>query len=85
MEATNIKPAEEPPVSVLDRRVAPPMDIHTKRWAGMRRRGLWLIGILLVLAAGVVGYHWAFGKAKVLYATIVVERGNVESTVLAAV
>ena len=30
------------------------------------------------------GYHWAFGKAKVVYATAAVERGDVESTVVAA-
>jgi len=34
--------------------------------------------------AAVLAYHWAFGKAKVLYATATVERGDVESTVVAA-
>jgi macrolide-specific efflux system membrane fusion protein len=49
-----------------------------------RRRGAWLIGAVLVAAAGAYGYHWAFGKAKVVYATAAVERGDVESTVVAA-
>ena len=31
-----------------------------------------------------VGYHWAFGKAKVHYTTAAVTRGDVESTVVAA-
>jgi macrolide-specific efflux system membrane fusion protein len=31
-----------------------------------------------------LGYHWVFGKAKVLYSTAAVERGDIESTVVAA-
>ncbi len=50
----------------------------------LQRRSLWLIGALLVASAGAFGYHWAFGKAKVLYATAAVERGDIESTVVAA-
>jgi macrolide-specific efflux system membrane fusion protein len=50
----------------------------------LRRRSLWLIGALLVAGSGAFGYHWAFGKAKVSYATAAVERGDVESTVVAA-
>jgi macrolide-specific efflux system membrane fusion protein len=36
------------------------------------------------VGAGALGYHWIFGKAKVLYATAPVVRGDVESTVVAA-
>ena len=50
----------------------------------MKRRSLWLMGALLVAGVGALGYYWAFGKAKVLYATAPVERGDVESTVVAA-
>jgi len=50
----------------------------------LRRRSLWLIGAILVAAAGAFAYHLAFGKAKVVYATAAVERGDVESTVVAA-
>ena len=50
----------------------------------LKRRGLWLLGALLVIGAGAFGYHWAFGKAKVHYATATVERGDIESTVVAA-
>jgi macrolide-specific efflux system membrane fusion protein len=45
---------------------------------------VWLIGALLVAGAGAFGYHWVFGKAKVLYATAAVVRGDIESTVVAA-
>ena len=55
-----------------------------KRRGHLQRRGLWLIGALLVIGAGAFGYHWAFGKAKVSYATAAVTRGDIESTVVAA-
>jgi macrolide-specific efflux system membrane fusion protein len=42
------------------------------------------MGALLVASVGAFGYHWAFGKAKVSYATATVARGDVESTVVAA-
>jgi macrolide-specific efflux system membrane fusion protein len=50
----------------------------------VQRRSLWLVGALLVVGAGAFGYHWAFGKAKVRYATAAVTRGDIESTVVAA-
>jgi macrolide-specific efflux system membrane fusion protein len=62
----------------------PDEDNHLKIQALPGRRGLWLIGVLLVAGAGALGYHWMFGKAKVVYATAAVERGAIESTVVAA-
>jgi macrolide-specific efflux system membrane fusion protein len=50
----------------------------------LRRRGVWLVGPLLVAGAGLYAYHWAFGTAKVVYATATVARGDVASTVVAA-
>jgi macrolide-specific efflux system membrane fusion protein len=50
----------------------------------LRRRGVWIAAALLVAGAGVFAYHWAFGTAKVVYATATVTRGDVESTVVAA-
>jgi macrolide-specific efflux system membrane fusion protein len=50
----------------------------------LRRRGPWLGGALLLLVAGGLTWHWVFGKAKIHYATAPVERGDVESTVVAA-
>jgi macrolide-specific efflux system membrane fusion protein len=52
--------------------------------AFLRRRGLWMIGALVLIGAGAFGYHWAFGRPKAQYATATVERGDVESTVVAA-
>jgi membrane fusion protein, macrolide-specific efflux system len=62
----------------------PPLSSHVKPRALLKRRSLWLIGALIIACAGWFGYHWAFGKATVLYATAAVERGDVESTVVAA-
>ena len=49
-----------------------------------QRRSLWLFGALLLAVAGALGYYWLFGKAKVLYATATVVRGDIENTVVAA-
>ncbi|MCX6538470.1 MAG: macrolide transporter subunit MacA [Acidobacteria bacterium] len=50
----------------------------------LRRRSLWLIGALLVVAVSAGWYYFAYGTAKIVYATAAVERGDVESTVVAA-
>ena len=50
----------------------------------LQRRSLWAIGALLAVVAGAFGYHWAFGRATVTYATAEVVRGDVEATVVAA-
>ena len=50
----------------------------------IHRRSVWLIGMIIIVIAGIVGYNKLFGKPKVVYATAVVERGDVENTVLAA-
>ena len=50
-----------------------------------KSRPVWLIASLLVcLAVAAMSWHWAFGKAKVQYITATVERGDIESTVVAA-
>jgi membrane fusion protein, macrolide-specific efflux system len=49
-----------------------------------KRRGLWLAGILLLAGGGIFAYHLVFGKVAVHYATASVERGDVETTVVAA-
>jgi membrane fusion protein, macrolide-specific efflux system len=73
-----------PESSANDEAATPPMDHHWNFPALLRRRSLWLIGALLVVSAGAFGYYWAFGKAEVSYITAPVERGDVESTVVAA-
>ena len=52
------------------------MERHSKFRALLQRRGLWLIGALLVIGAGALVYHWVFGKANFIYATATVERGD---------
>ncbi len=84
MESTNIDPPAKQTSIAANSPSTPLAKTPKNRWVLVRRRGLWLIVLLLLLVAGVVGYQWIFGKAKVVYATAVVERGNVESTVVAA-
>src|SRR5579885_1989968 len=57
---------------------------YTQLLALLRRRGLWVIAAVMVIATGALIYHWTFGTAKVTYATAAVQRGDVESTVVAA-
>src|SRR5579859_5145079 len=70
--ATNIGPAP------------PPKDRHSRFRAFLRPRSRWLIGAVVVIGAGALLYYWTFGKAKIVYTTASVERGDVESTVVAA-
>ncbi|SPE61580.1 macrolide transporter subunit, membrane fusion protein (MFP) component [Verrucomicrobia bacterium] len=83
-ETANISPPAKPaPTPIVDP-ATPAKARPLKLRAPLKRRSLWLIGALLLAAAGAFGYHWAFGKAKVHYTTAAVERGDVESTVVAA-
>ena len=84
MEMSNINPATKS-VLVTDDQSAVLPEVHQLRFRTLlSRRSLWLIAGLIVISIGVLWYFWPFGKANVLYATATVERGNVESTVLAA-
>jgi macrolide-specific efflux system membrane fusion protein len=76
MATIGMTPAEKP--------AAPPPNRLSKGRGMLGRRGWWLIGAVVLAAAGFVGYRWMFGKAKVVYATATVERGDIESTVVAA-
>jgi membrane fusion protein, macrolide-specific efflux system len=84
METTNIEPDTKPAATTLDQPATPPVDRHRKLRALLHRRSLWLIGAVIVAGAGVLWYFWPFGEAKAVYTTAIVERGDVESTVLAA-
>jgi membrane fusion protein, macrolide-specific efflux system len=84
METKTISPTPEPLAAVDDEPAAPARGRHFKFLAPLRWRGLWVIGLLAVAGAGAFGYHLAFGKAKIVYSTAAVERGDVESTVVAA-
>ena len=84
METTNISPVAKSAATANGQPATPPTDGHLKFRAFLGRRRLWLIGALLCAGTGALVYHWAFGKAKVLYSTAAVERGDIESTVVAA-
>jgi membrane fusion protein, macrolide-specific efflux system len=84
METINICTAAKSAATANDELATLTSDRHLKHRGRLKRRGLWLVGSLLVIGAGAFGYHWAFGKAKVSYATAAVERGDIESTVVAA-
>src|SRR5579862_1133180 len=80
MESKNTSAVTKPELIATDHRAA-----ATNRSSISRsRRSVWLVGALVVAGVGALAYYRAFGKAKVQYATAVVERGDVESTVVAA-
>jgi macrolide-specific efflux system membrane fusion protein len=83
-ETTSISPVVKPAATVDNPPATPPQVHQPKHRAFWRRRGVWLLGALLLVGVGVFGYHRAFGKAKVHYTTAAVTRGDVESTVVAA-
>jgi macrolide-specific efflux system membrane fusion protein len=84
MEPTSAAPEPTPTTPATTRPATPPGDRHPKLRALLHRRSIWLIAALIVACAGWFGYHWTFGKATVRYSTASVERGDVESTVVAA-
>jgi membrane fusion protein, macrolide-specific efflux system len=85
MGLTNISPAAKSTPPASNESGTSPTDRHLGIRVHLHQRGiLWIVGSLLVAGAGTLGYHWAFGKAKIVYATATVERGDLESTVVAA-
>ena len=83
-EPTSAAPEPTPTTPATTRPATPPGDRYPKLRALLHRRSIWLIAALIVACAGWFGYHWTFGKATVRYSTASVERGDVESTVVAA-
>jgi macrolide-specific efflux system membrane fusion protein len=83
-ETVNISSVAKVAATANDQPATPPGDSQPKRRTFLRRRSVWLIGAILVAGAGAFGYHWAFGKAKVVYTTAAAEHGDIESTVVAA-
>jgi macrolide-specific efflux system membrane fusion protein len=71
-------------VSSKDAAITPPADPPGKFHTFLHGRVIWFAGAIIIIIAGVFGYNWAFGKAKVVYTTAAVELGDVENTVLAA-
>src|ERR1017187_2782922 len=83
-ETTNVSPVVKPAATVDSQPATAPVDAQPKRRDFWQRRRVWLIAALIFAGAGVFGYHWAFGEAKVHYNTAAGTRGDVESTVVAA-
>jgi macrolide-specific efflux system membrane fusion protein len=81
MTTITIDPVAKPEATVNNTHAGSQKDHFGALW---QRRGIWLAGALLVVVAAAVGYHWAFGKPKVVYTTATVQRGDIESTVVAA-
>ena len=93
MESTNISPPASPataspaiasPAIAKDPPATPAGVRPLKPRTFWQRRRVWLIGGLLLAGLGALAYYWTFGKAKPVYATATVERGDIESTVVAA-
>jgi macrolide-specific efflux system membrane fusion protein len=84
MEPTGTTPEPGSSPTTATGPATPPADRHAKLRALLHRRSIWLIAALIAACAGWFGYQWAFGKSTVHYTTASVERGNVESTVVAA-
>lgn len=84
METKNITPETKSTESPKVNTITPPEEKPGKLNSFFHRKSIWLIGAILIIAAGFFGYNWAFGKDKVVYTTAPVERGDVENTVLAA-
>jgi macrolide-specific efflux system membrane fusion protein len=84
METINSSPEEKSAETANDEPATPSIDHPSKYRVLLKHRTLSLIVALLVAILAAFGYHWAFGKPEVLYATAAVERGDIESTVVAA-
>lgn len=84
METKKITPKTKTTASPKVETITPPEEKPGKLNSFFHRKSIWLIGAILIIAAGFFGYNWAFGKDKVVYTTAPVERGDVENTVLAA-
>lgn len=63
---------------------APPEGPFQRAKTLVLRRKSWLLGALVFVVLAPLGYQWLFGKSTVIYATMAVVRGDVESTLVAA-
>jgi len=85
MDTISNPPQEQPPPPAAKTAVDPvPTGFYPRLKGLLKRRGVWVVGGVLFVGLAVLGYFWIFGKAQVVYATVTVDRGDVESTVVAA-
>lgn len=79
----NPVPILVPPAS--DAPPAPPTPQKVPHAASFwQKRRFWLIGAVLIAVAAALGYRWVFATPKVVYTTATVQRGDIETTVVAA-
>ena len=72
------------PIATANNEAVVPDDRPAKIRTFLKQRYIRVIGAILVIIMGILICHWVFGKAKVVYVTAPVERGNIENTVVAA-
>ncbi len=72
------------PIATANNEAVVPDDRPAKIRTFLKQRYIQVIGAILVIIMGILICHWVFGKAKVVYVTAPVERGNIENTVVAA-
>jgi macrolide-specific efflux system membrane fusion protein len=84
LETTNVPSAATPASLTHDAPPAAPRPGQAKLRGLLHRRSVWLIAGLCIIGAGALMYHWAFGRTAIRYASAAVERGDIESTVVAA-
>jgi macrolide-specific efflux system membrane fusion protein len=84
MDTLSDTPEEKPPAMAQEGVTPPLKGFYPWFQRTRKRRGAWLIAALAVLGGGAIAYVTLFGRAKVQYATVAVQRGDVESTVVAA-
>ena len=84
MEPATIAPDAQPATPTPVDPGLHPTDHQSKPQSVLRQQRLWILGALFLACAGALWYFWPFGKTGTVYTTAAVERGNIESTVLAA-
>lgn len=84
MKEQNISPEIESAIPNVDADLTPPVKQEGKLRVFLHRWGIKLIGAIIIVILGVLVYNWLFVKAKVVYNTAIVQRGDVETTVVAA-
>lgn len=81
----NVNPETESAIIPnVEAETAPPVEKEGKLRVFLHRRGIRLIAAIIIVILGVLVYNWLFVKAKVVYNTAIAERGDVETTVVAA-
>ena len=82
-EIKNMNPETKPEITPVKGTIVPG-NHYTKIKGFPKRRYILLIVIVLIILACFFLYGWLFGKAKVHYTTVTIERGYIENTVVAA-